>query len=165
MNKLPKIRLFLHKNQQKVYYSILGIIIIFLLTLIFFIYKDLKSQNIVKYCYALFVANAIAANCLFSLGRSNVFLDRYPEKNQQTLIYSAGIAFLASALIGLLVSGFIYFELSEVLDQFNLTKNEYYINLIHFTTAILLTFSIIGSIVGIVNFFRWFRHESEKLMG
>lgn len=156
--KLPfKLRLFLHRNSKYVYYTIFTSLILFTITLMYTLYIDFKGKTLSTYCYAFFAGNAIAANCLFSLGRSNVFIDRFPEKSNQKKIYISGLLFLIAAIFGLGMSGFTYFEFANSL----LKENELLIKCVHFITAIFLTLGAILSCVAVINFFAWLKIESD----
>ncbi|GAB3722873.1 hypothetical protein [Flavobacterium koreense] len=161
MKLLKELRFLLFKYSKYIFNIFLFALLFFTIVLIYVFYTDFKGKNLVNYCYAFFAGNAIAANCLFSLGRSNVFIDRFPNKTHQKKIYISGVTFLTAALVGLAMSGFVYFEFTNSA----MSENDFFIKAVHMLTAIFLTFGVILSFVAIINFFRWLKIESENLLG
>jgi len=161
-----KLILFLYPKIKYLSRILMFISALIAITIIYAVYNDLSEKDMSTYCYAFFVANVVAANCLFSLGRSNVFLDRFPDAKDQLLIYRSGILFLTAAIIGLTMSGFTYLEVSP---YFSRLSNDFLFKLTLICTSIYMSLGIILSIIAVVLFFIWggkafnmYSHELEK---
>lgn len=143
----------LNKLFYPLFVVFLFVIFLVFATVCYFFYKDIKIENATTYSYALFAANALSANILFGLGRSNVFLDQYPNFKIQSLIYRSGVYFLIASFISLCTSGFVYLESNKQIGTIHMQGIFQDLTLI--IVSFFLAISTIFSIIGVFTFFRW----------
>lgn len=111
-------------------------IISFLLFIIAIIYKDMmNNKDLLPYCYAFFAGNAIAANGMFSLGRSNIILKRNDSELDKK-IHFFGFYFLISAIMGFFACGIAYLHLNATLPPF---KSELHDTIVFLILSFFLT--------------------------
>lgn len=115
------------------------------------LYYAIKGGSPSTFCYAIFLADGVAANLTFALGRSNIFLEKYKEKTGEKLIYNAGACLAIGAFLSLLSAGFAYLELN--LNQ-SLT-HEYYKTIVLVILGFFLLIAIILTLTGLFYFFNW----------
>jgi len=94
---------------------------------------------------------------MFGLGRSNIFLDRFPEKKDQLLIYKSGVLFTSSAFLGLIMSAFNYFEFSNYPKNTELSSTT--LGAIHISTSLYLATGVLLTCWALINFGLWIRKE------
>jgi hypothetical protein len=129
------------------------IVTIIVASLAIVLYRDITEQNLANYCYAFFAGNAIAANCMFSLGRSNVFIERHPN---QTKVYFSGVYFLIAAILGLILSAAAYIETRPGITFLENISNK---DISLFAYSVFLIFGAVLSFVAIIFFSRWIKDE------
>lgn len=122
--------------------------------IIYSIYKSINQENIVECCKGFFLVNVGGANGLFGLGRSDVFVMRFP--NQQKRVYQSGVAFLCGAMLALISLGTTYISVAFPFSDINF--NVYSNTLTFFLASILLGGSVFCTFIGIFKFLFWLRH-------
>jgi len=122
----------------------------------FIIYNGMTDQNLIKFCYAFFAGNAVAANCLFSLGRTNLVIkpdyENLRKDDFQTLINSSGLYFLVAAIIGLFASGIAYVQNNGTLPIFVSTTHTETVFVI---LSVFLTIGVIFASAATLNFLKF----------
>lgn len=130
-----------------------NLLIFFLTFFIFYIilvvYKDMtKSTNLMTYCYAFFVGNVIAANGMFSLGRSSIIIKRDNFEIDKK-IHSLGFYYLLAAIIGLFTCGIAFMYLNGTLPNF---QSENHTTIVFLILSFFLTTGISFSFLATCNF-------------
>lgn len=150
MSKYEKRGLAKLKRSKKTWKNLLILFLVFFtFYLIFVVYNDMtESKNLMTYCYAFFVGNAIAANGMFSLGRSNVIIKKANDEIDKK-IHFFGFYYLVAAIIGLFTCGIAYMYTNGTLTDF---QSKTHTAIVFLMLSFFLTAGISFSFLATCNF-------------